>query len=93
MVVAEGNVFQNIPTVYETPIDGQLFNSPSSTVNTYCDAYLGHNCQVNGYGTSGSFSQSDEGLFSDFSGKTIASASAYTAAQSTVPSSAGQGNL
>jgi len=93
MVVAEGNVFQNIPTVYESPIDGQLFNSPSSTVNAYCDAYLGHNCQVNGYGSSGSLSQSDEGLFSDFSGKTIASASAYTAAQSTVPSSAGQGNL
>ncbi|KAJ5107330.1 hypothetical protein N7456_004005 [Penicillium angulare] len=92
-VLAEGNVFQNIPTVVESPIDGQLFTAPNAAANAVCATYLGRDCVVNGFGSSGTFSQADEGFLSDFEGKNIASASAYTAVQSTVPSSAGQGNL
>ncbi|KAJ5635911.1 uncharacterized protein N7484_009224 [Penicillium longicatenatum] len=92
-VLAEGNVFQNIDTVVESPIDGQLFTSPDTTTNKVCSTYLGRVCQVNGFGSSGTFSQSDEGFLSDFEGKNIATATAYTSVASSVQANAGQGNL
>ncbi|RHZ68358.1 hypothetical protein CDV55_107559 [Aspergillus turcosus] len=90
-VLAEGNVFQNINTIVESPVDGQLFTSPDSTTNKVCSTYLGHVCQVNGFGSSGTFSQADTGFLANFAGKNVASASAYTVVQSSVPSNAGQG--
>ncbi|KAL3464599.1 pectin lyase fold/virulence factor [Aspergillus heterothallicus] len=92
-VLAEGNVFQNIPTVVTSPVSGLLFTSPDSSTNAICSTYLGHTCQVNGFGSSGTFKQSDTSFLSYFSGKNIASADAYTVAQSSVPSNAGQGKL
>ncbi|KAL3431048.1 pectin lyase B [Aspergillus tetrazonus] len=92
-VLAEGNVFQNIPTVIEGTVGGQLFTSPDSTTNAICSTYLGHTCQVNGFGSSGTFKQADTAFLVNFQGKNIASASAYTVAQSSVPSNAGQGKL
>ena len=93
MVLAEGNVFQNVGTIAQSPIDGQLFTSPSTTENAVCQTYLGRACVVNGFGSSGTFDQTDTGFLTDFEGKNIASASAYTDVQSSVPSGAGQGNL
>ncbi|KAJ5370554.1 uncharacterized protein N7496_006646 [Penicillium cataractarum] len=92
-VLAEGNVFQNIDTVVESPVDGQLFTSPSTSANTACSNYLGRVCQINGFGSSGTFSQSDTGFFSKFSGQNIASATAYTSVVSSVNANAGQGKL
>ncbi|KAL4986512.1 pectin lyase B [Aspergillus falconensis] len=92
-VLAEGNVFQNIPTVVEGTVGGQLFTSPDTSTNAICSTYLGHTCQVNGFGSSGTFNQADTAFLVNFQGKNIASASAYTVAQSSVPSNAGQGNL
>ncbi|EAU37973.1 pectin lyase A precursor [Aspergillus terreus NIH2624] len=91
-VLAEGNVFQNVPTILEED-DGQLFTSPNSNTNQVCSTYLGHVCQVNGFGSSGTFSSADTGFLVNFQGKNVASASAYTVAQSSVPSNAGQGKL
>jgi pectin lyase len=93
MVLAEGNVFQNIPTVAESPISGQLFTSPNAGTNAVCSTYLGHTCQVNGFGSSGTFSQADTAFLVNFQGKNVAAASAYTVAQSSVPGNAGQGKL
>ncbi|KAE8167400.1 putative pectin lyase A [Aspergillus tamarii] len=92
-VLAEGNVFQNIDTPVQSPIEGQLFTSPDTNTNTVCATYLGRNCEVNGFGSSGAFSQADTAFLVNFEGKNIASASPYADAQSSVPSSAGQGNL
>ncbi|KAF3384409.1 putative pectin lyase B [Penicillium rolfsii] len=92
-VLAEGNVFQNIDTVVQSPISGQLFTSPSTSANTACSKYLGRVCQMNGFGSSGTFSQSDTGFFSKFSGQNIASATAYTSVVSSVTANAGQGKL
>ncbi|KAL4936169.1 hypothetical protein BDV06DRAFT_216881 [Aspergillus oleicola] len=92
-VLAEGNVFQNIPTVIEGTVSGQLFTSPDSNTNQVCQTYLGHTCQVNGFGSSGTFNQADTAFLVNFQGKNIASADAYTVAQSSVPGNAGQGNL
>ncbi|KAJ6112922.1 hypothetical protein N7512_008246 [Penicillium capsulatum] len=93
MVLAEGNVFQNIATPVESPVSGQLFTSPDSNTNAKCSSYLGQTCQINGFGSSGTFKQSDTGFLSNFSGKNIASASAYTTVVSSVNSNAGQGKL
>lgn len=92
-VLAEGNVFQNIHTVVQSPVSGQLFTSPSTTANKACSNYLGRVCQLNGFGSSGTFSQSDTGFFSKFSGQHIASATAYTSVVSSVTANAGQGKL
>ncbi|KAJ5218591.1 putative pectin lyase A [Penicillium cinerascens] len=92
-VLAEGNVFQNIDTIVEAPIDGALFTAPSAAENKVCSTYLGCVCQVNGFGSSGTFSQSDTGFLSNFEGKNIATASAYTSVVSTVNANAGQGKV
>ncbi|KAJ2905689.1 hypothetical protein MKZ38_004764 [Zalerion maritima] len=92
MVVAEGNVFQNINTPVEDDIEGLLFTSPSSSANTACYDYLGHNCELNAFGSSGDFSSSDTSFFSYFEGKNVADATAATAAKS-VMNDAGFGNI
>ncbi|KAF9252360.1 CAZyme family PL1 [Penicillium roqueforti] len=92
-VLAEGNVFQNIVAVAESPIDGQLFSSPDTTTNAVCSTYLGRVCQVNGFGSSGTFSQADTAFLTNFSGKNIAAATAYTAVVASVTANAGQGKL
>jgi pectin lyase len=92
-VLAEGNVFQNIPTVVEATVSGQLFTSPDTTTNAICSTYLGRVCLVNGFGSSGTFSQADTAFLTNFSGKNIASASAYTSVVSSVTANAGQGKL
>ncbi|KAJ5599410.1 hypothetical protein N7450_000477 [Penicillium hetheringtonii] len=92
-VLAEGNVFQNIGTPVESPVDGKLFTVPSTNSASSCSASLGRVCQVNGFGSSGTFSQSDTDFLTNFSGKNIASASAYGTVASSVTSNAGQGKL
>ncbi|KAL4811594.1 putative pectin lyase D [Aspergillus spinulosporus] len=92
-VLAEGNIFQNINAPVETSsLAGNLFTSPDTNTNKVCSSYLGHTCQLNAFGSSGSFNQADEGFLANFKGKNVASADAYSAAQS-VPNNAGQGKL
>jgi pectin lyase len=92
-ILAEGNVFQNIATVVETPVAGQIFSSPSTSANTACSANLGRVCQINGFGSSGSFSYSNTALLSKFAGKNIASAAAYGSVAASVKSIAGYGKI
>ncbi|KAI9928427.1 hypothetical protein ASPWEDRAFT_58732 [Aspergillus wentii DTO 134E9] len=92
-VLAEGNVFQDVTTPAESPIDGEVFTVPSTTSAEQCSSYIGRNCEVNGFGNSGTFSQSDTGVLSKFKGETVASASAYSSVASSVSSNAGQGHL
>jgi pectin lyase len=73
MVVAEGNVFQNVATPLLANI-GRFFASSSTSANTACTNYLGHACQLNAFGSSGSLTGTDTGFFINFKGKNIASA-------------------
>jgi pectin lyase len=93
MVLAEGNVFQNIGTVVEDPIDGQLFSSPSTSANEVCSTYLGRACEMNGFGSSGTFNQADTDFLANFEGNNIASASAYSEVVASVSASAGHGTI
>jgi pectin lyase len=92
MVVAEGNVFQNVKNPVDASRSGKLFGSPSSSANSVCSSSLGHTCQVNGFGSSGTLGGTDSDFLSNFKGKNVASASTYEQAKS-VQSSAGFGTI
>lgn len=87
-------MFQNIVAAVETPISGQLFSSPDTNTNALCQTSLGRVCQVNGFGSSGTFSgKADTAFLVNFAGKNIASAAAYTSVVASVNANAGQGKL
>lgn len=89
MVVAEGNVFQNV----KTPLlknSGRFFGSPSTSANTACTSSLGHVCQLNAFGSSGTLGGTDTSFFSNFQGKTIASAAVASA---NIANTAGVGKI
>lgn len=92
MVVAEGNVFQNVNAPVEDGYSGQLFSSPSAGANAVCESYLGHVCETNGFGSSGSFEGSDSSFLSNFGGKNVATAEPYSVAKD-VQTSAGFGQI
>ena len=91
-ILAEGNVFQNVDAPAQSGLPGKVFASGSSTTNAQCKSYLGHNCQMNAYGTSGTLAGSDTSFFSNFKGKNIASATTASAAKNVV-NTAGYGKL
>jgi len=92
-IVMEGNVFQNVDTVIEDSIEGEIFTSPSTTENEACANYLGHDCVLNAFGSSTTTTVSDTGFFSDFEGKNIASAASADTVVQSVTSNAGAGIL
>ncbi|KAG9251431.1 pectin lyase 2 [Emericellopsis atlantica] len=83
MVLAEGNVFQNVNAAIENG-GGQVFASPDSGTNAQCQSYLGRSCQLNAYGSSGTLSGTATGFLANFQGKTIASASTAEVAKGVV---------
>lgn len=91
MVLAEGNVFQNVKVAVEDS-GAKWFASPNANVNAQCSSYLGHACQPNAYGSSGSLSGSDTSFFANFKGKNVASATTADAAKN-VPNTAGFGKI
>ena len=93
MIVAEGNIFQNVVTPLLSPVSGQIFTSPTTSANTVCKNSLGHNCVLNAFGRSGSFSGSDTGFLSNFDGKTVASASSTSGLASSIVANAGIGKI
>lgn len=88
-VVVEGSTFQNVVTPLLAN-SGKLFGSPSTSANTACTNYLGHACQLNAFGSSGTLGGTDTSFFSNFNGKSVATAAA---ASSSVASTAGIGKI
>lgn len=83
-------MFQNV----DTPLDntgGYIFTSPSTTENEVCYDYLGHDCQLNAFGSSGSFDETDTEFFSDFDNENIASAAEASTVVDSVTETAGFG--
>ncbi|KAF2771034.1 putative pectate lyase [Teratosphaeria nubilosa] len=94
MIVAEGNAFQNVDTIIDDPIDGYIFTSPDTTTNEVCYDYLGHDCEVNAFGSSGTFDgTSDTSFMANFEGNNIASASAASGVEADVVANAGIGKI
>ncbi|KAJ0300421.1 pectin lyase [Colletotrichum paranaense] len=91
-IVAEGNIFQNVVAAYQTGLAGQVFASPDSTTNAKCSTNLGHACQLNAYGSSGTLVGSDTSILANFAGKNVASAGTANDAKA-VATSAGFGKL
>jgi pectin lyase len=89
-IVAEGNVFQNVVAAAQTGLGGKVF--ASATNNAACKAYLGHNCEMNSYGTSGALAGSDTSMLSGFKGKNVAAAGTAASAKN-VQKTAGYGKI
>lgn len=70
----EGNIFSHVDTPLLSPVTGQVFSSPDATTNKACSANIGHVCQTNSLGSSGTLTGSTTGFFSNFVGKSIAGA-------------------
>ncbi|GLI78454.1 hypothetical protein PoHVEF18_006769 [Penicillium ochrochloron] len=86
----EGCVFNNVSQIVVDDFVGRLFSSPSDTANKACYDYLGRDCVGNIQENDGSsFTKTDTGFFSNFTGLNIASASAASVARTSVPTSAG----
>lgn len=92
-VVAEANVFQNVVAPVESGIAGSLFTVPSTTAGEACKTYLGHDCLINAFGDSGTFSSDTTDFFSDFSGHTVATPTAASLVVAHVTANAGMGKL
>jgi pectin lyase len=91
-IVAEGNVFQNVAQAMQAGLGGKMYASASATTNAQCKQYLGHNCQLNAYGSSGALTGTDTSILSGFSGKNVAAAD--TAANTkNVVNTAGYGKI
>ncbi|KAI6780970.1 polysaccharide lyase family 1 protein [Emericellopsis cladophorae] len=91
MVLAEGNVFQNVKATVENG-GGQMFSSPDTNTNAQCRSALGRPCQLNAYGSSGKLTGTDTGFLVNFKGKTIAAASTANVAKGVV-NTAGYGRV
>ncbi|PSN67344.1 pectin lyase A precursor [Corynespora cassiicola Philippines] len=89
MTVAEGNVFQNVATPLLANA-GQFFGSPSTSSNAVCSTYLGHACQLNAFGSSGTLGGTDTAFMVNFNGKSVASAAV---ASSSISNNAGVGKI
>ncbi|KAM0717609.1 hypothetical protein Q7P37_007461 [Cladosporium fusiforme] len=94
-IVAEGNAFQNV----KAPIDsqttgGQIFTAPSTSANSACSSTLGRACQLNAFGSSGSFNNmGSTGFLSNFKGKNVASAASASGVVGSVTKNAGFGKI
>ncbi|KAJ8116269.1 hypothetical protein OPT61_g2272 [Boeremia exigua] len=89
-IVAEGNVFQNVDAPAQAGLPGKVFASGSN--NAACKSYLGHNCEMNAYGSSGTLAGTDTSFLKNFSGKNVASATTATVAKGVV-NTAGFGKI
>jgi hypothetical protein len=92
-IVAEGNVFQNVAN----PIDagtsgGQIFTA--SNGGSACSSGLGRACQINAFGSSGSFNSiGSTNFIANFKGKNIASAAVASGVVASVTKTAGFGKI
>lgn len=91
-VVAEGNVFQNVVTPLLSNA-GNLFGSPTTAANAQCSSYLGHVCQLNAFGSSGTLGGESTNALVNFMGKNVASAASSSGLASSIVANAGVGKI
>lgn len=86
-MLAEGNVYQNVPVIVEeSSFAGQMF----SNGGTSCTTSLGRACQTNIFGSSGAMSYATTSFLTNFEGANVCAAVAPTSAlETTIPANAG----
>ncbi|KAI0592835.1 putative pectin lyase [Biscogniauxia sp. FL1348] len=89
-ILAEGNVFDSVPTPVEDGAEGALFTADDTSA---CSSAIGRACVANSLSDSGTFSGTDTDVLSKFSDDTVATAEAVSVVTSSVPSSAGIGTI
>jgi pectin lyase len=85
----EGCVFNNVTQIVGDYV-GQLFSSPNAAANKACASALKRDCVSNIQTDSGvPFTNADTKFFANFAGLNVATASAASKAQASVPTNAG----
>lgn len=91
-VLAEGNVFGDVSTIYEDGDGGAAYTIKDSSAASSCSSYLGRECVANTFSNSGDFSFSDSSVLSQFSSADDVAA-ADTSDVTGLSSSAGYGTI
>ncbi|KXS22270.1 polysaccharide lyase family 1 protein, partial [Gonapodya prolifera JEL478] len=88
--IIEGNVFENIKTLFSTPVTAKLFTAPDAPNNAKCTTALGRACVANSFvNTGGLLTGTDTTMFARFSGYPSVPAVAASAVKASVVASAG----
>lgn len=85
-------MFQNVVQAQQAGLPGKLYGSGVAGTNAQCKQYLGHNCEMNAYGTSGALTGSDTSVLAAFQGKNVAAAGTAESAKGVV-NTAGYGKI
>lgn len=90
-ILAEGNVFQNVPVgVESSSFAGSMYAVSSVSDSASCSDSLGRKCHANIFGSSGAIRYKTLSCLSKFSGEDVAAASAASSSMgTTIPANAG----
>lgn len=92
-MLAEGNVFGDVSTIYEDGDGGEAYSVNDSNGESACSSALGRSCVSNSYSSSGSFDFSDSGVLSQFSGADAIASADDVSSVTGLSSSAGYGTI
>lgn len=92
-MLAEGNLFADIPKIYESGDGGATFAVNDATGASACASSLGRDCVANSYSSSGAFDFSDSSVLSQFSGADAIATADDVSVCSALVSSAGYGTI
>ncbi|KUI54750.1 putative pectin lyase A [Cytospora mali] len=92
-VLAEGNVFGDVATIYEDGDATTVYTVNDATGEAACSSNLGRDCVSNSFSNSGTFSFSDTSVLSKFSSADSIAAAAAVSSVTGVSSSAGYGTI
>lgn len=92
-VLAEGNVFGDVATIYEDGDATTAYVVNDSSMESACSSALGRNCVSNSYDNSGDFAMTDSSVLDKFSGADGIAEAGEVSSVTGLSSSAGYGTL
>ncbi|KAI3398879.1 hypothetical protein diail_8388 [Diaporthe ilicicola] len=92
-VLAEGNVFGDVSTIYESGDATTAYVVNDSSMGSACSSNLGRECVANSYSNSGDFAMTDSSVLSKFSSSDSIASAADVSTVTGVASTAGYGTL
>ncbi|TYJ58104.1 hypothetical protein B9479_001200 [Cryptococcus floricola] len=92
-ILAEGNVFSGVSTVYEESSYDVVYAVNDATGESACSSYIGRDCVANSFTNSGSFDLSDETALEQFSSLSNIASAASVSDVTGLATSAGYGTI
>ncbi|ODN98323.1 hypothetical protein L198_03567 [Cryptococcus wingfieldii CBS 7118] len=92
-ILAEGNVFSGVSTVYEESSYDVVYAVNDATGESACSSYIGRDCVANSFTNSGSFDLSDETALEQFSSLSNIASAVSVSDVTGLATSAGYGTI